>query len=174
MNLNKLSRGEQIASVSALALFVLMFFHWFHFNSFGGNPSLLVLLQGPSETKNAWGALDYIPFVLVVAIGVTLTVAGLRLTPGARLSARIEAAVGALGAVSALLILYRILDPPIVLVEPQFTVERTVLFPTFLALAAAIGIALGGFLAMREEMASTSASDDLQHAPPSSAPSSSH
>lgn len=153
MDLGRLSKGERIASVSAIALFVLMFFDWFGAKTIM-TTNLLILFGGFEPDRSAWEALDYIPFVLVVAIGVTLTVAGLRLTPGAQLSARIEAAVGALGALSALLILYRILDPPIVLVEPQFTVERTVLFPTFLALAAAIGIALGGFLAMREEAAS--------------------
>ena len=158
MNLNWVCKGERLGWVSAIALFVLMFFHWFHLNSFGGNPSLLIFLQGPSKTTNAWEALDYIPLVLVVAIGVTLTVAGLRLTPGAQLPSRINAVVGAFGITSALLILFRTLVPPGLATNPEFTVEATVLFPTFLALLAATGIALGGLLAMWEETTAPSSS----------------
>jgi len=173
MDLGKLSKGERIATVSAVALFVLMFFDWFGAKTITTS-SLLFLIQAFEPDRSAWEALDYIPFVLVVAIGVTLTVAGLRLTPGAQLSARTNAVAGALGALSTLLILYRIVNPPIFAVEPSFTVEGTVLPPTFLSLAAAAGIALGSFLAMREEMASSSASGTIHPAPPSAAPSSSH
>lgn len=149
MDLGRLSRGEWIASVSSILLFVLMFFNWFGAKTIM-TTSLLFLLNVFAPDRSAWEALDYIPFVLVVAIGVTLTVAGLRLTPGSRLPDRINAVVGALGIASALLILYRILDPPIFSTKSTYFVEGTVLPPTFLALAAATGIALGGFLALRE------------------------
>ena len=72
MDLGRLSKGERIASLSAILLFVFMFFDWF----------------------------------------------------GAK----------------------TISD------EPTYTVEGTVLLPTFLALLFTAGIALGGFLALREEV----------------------
>jgi hypothetical protein len=71
MDLGKLSKGEQIASVSAVALFVLMFFDWLGAKTITTS-SLLFLIQAFEPDRSAWEALDYIPFVLVVAIGVTL------------------------------------------------------------------------------------------------------
>lgn len=53
--------------------------------------------------------------------------------------------------VSVLLIICRIIDPPVFSVERTITIEGAVQFPTFLALAAAAGVALGGCLAMWEE-----------------------
>jgi hypothetical protein len=153
MNLDKLSRGEWVASVSAIALFILMFFNWFGAKTIMTFDSgSLVLLNVFEPDRSAWEALAYIPFVLVVAISVTLTVAGLRLTPGSQLPIRVNAVVGALGIASALLILYRIVDPPIFSDEPTYFVEGTVLRPIVLALLAAAGIAVGGFLALREEV----------------------
>jgi hypothetical protein len=146
----KLRFGEKIAAFSAILLLPFMFLDWFgvEFSEAG------ISVPG----KNAWEALDYIPIVLVVAIFAALGVAALRLT-GARWvpEARANATVGVLGALSALLILSRIVYLP-----PLYnffrdnltgvTSEGTVLLPIFFALAAAAGIALGGGLAMREEL----------------------
>jgi hypothetical protein len=63
--------------------------------------------------------------------------------------------VAILGAGSALLIVFRIVDPPNFgsLRDPFGTVpiEGTAQPPIFLALVAALGIALGGYLATRKE-----------------------
>jgi hypothetical protein len=56
-----------------------------------------------------------------------------------------------LGLVSVLLIVVRIVDPPVFDVEPTITTEGAVQFPIYPALLAAAGIAYGGFRAMREE-----------------------
>jgi hypothetical protein len=150
MDLGRLSTGERISSVSALLLFVFMFFHWFGFEiSYDSN--LLFLLEGTRPAKSAWEALDYIPFVLLVTIGVTLVVAALRLMPEAQLPIRVNAVVAILGITSALLILFRIVDPPTFETERTLTYEGTVQLPIFLSLLAAVGVAFGGCLAMREE-----------------------
>ncbi|HEX8690142.1 MAG TPA: hypothetical protein VF729_07850, partial [Solirubrobacterales bacterium] len=61
-----------------------------------------------------------------------------------------------LGLVSMLLILFRIVEPPIFDVERTVTYEGAVQFPIFLALLAAAGIAFGGCLARDELRASRS------------------
>jgi hypothetical protein len=151
MHLGRLSNGEKIAGVSAILLFVFMFFDWFGTQDSGA-------LRLFSVGRSAWEALDYIPIVLVVAIVVALGVVALRLFDTTyEPPFRANAVVGVLGAISALLILFRIVDPPnFGSFREAFgpvTIEGTAQFPIFLALVAALGIALGGYLATRERSA---------------------
>ncbi len=151
MNLGRLSNGERIAGVAAILLLIFMFFHWFGAKAVNTSP-LLFAIQSVLPGKNAWQALEVIPVVLLITILATLTVAVLRLTNSLRKdSAPVNAVVAILGLASVLLILYRIIDPPVFDVEPTITIEGAVQFPIFLALAAAAGITVGGFLALREE-----------------------
>jgi hypothetical protein len=152
MNLGRLSNGERIAVVSAILLCAFMLFHWFDVKAVNTSP-LLFAIQSVLPGKNAWQALEVIPVVLLITILGTLAVAVLRLTNSLRKdSAPVNAVVAILGLASVLLILYRIIDPPVFDVEPTITLEGAVQFPIFLALAAAAGVAFGGFLAMREEL----------------------
>ena len=151
MNLGRLSNGERIAGVAAILLLIFMFFHWFGVKAVNMSP-LLFAIQSVLPGKNAWKALEVIPVVLLITILATLTVAVLRLTDSLRKdSAPVNAVVAILGLASVLLILYRIIDPPVFDVEPTITIEGAVQFPIFLALAAAAGITVGGLLALREE-----------------------
>jgi len=150
MDLGRLSNGERISSISAILLFISMFFHWFGAKTVNTS-SLLIAFQGFEPEKNAWQALDYIPFVLLVTISVTLVVAALRTIPEAQLPVSVNGLTAILGCASALLIIFRIVDPPIFYAEGTFTIEGTVQFPMFLALPAAVGITTGGLLALREE-----------------------
>ncbi|HKI66478.1 MAG TPA: hypothetical protein VJ989_04350 [Solirubrobacterales bacterium] len=152
MNLGRLSNGERIAVVSAILLCAFMLFHWFDVKAVNASP-LLFAIQSVLPGKNAWQALEVIPVVLLITILGTLAVAVLRLTNSLRKdSAPVNAVVAILGLASVLLILYRIIDPPVFDVEPTITLEGAVQFPIFLALAAAAGVAFGGFLALREEL----------------------
>jgi len=149
--IDRLSNGERIAVISAVSLFVLMFFHWFGVKAVNTS-NLLFAIQSVLPGKNAWEALDYIPTVLLITILATLAVAVLRATNALRKdSIPVNAVVAILGFVSVLLIVWRIVDPPVFYVEPTITFEGAVQFPIFLALLAAAGIAYGGFRAMREE-----------------------
>lgn len=151
MQLGRLNRGERLSGISAFLLFSFMFFHWFGVK-LTNTSNLLFAIRGDGPGKNAWEALDYIPIILAIAIIAALAVAALRLTntvhrpliPG-------NAVVAILGLVSALLILFRIVDPPIFYTEPTITSEGAVQFPIYLALLAAAGIAFGGCWAMQEE-----------------------
>lgn len=151
MESNMLSKGERIASVSAILLFPVMFFDWFAVETTNSS-NLLFAIRGVQPGRNAWEGLDYIPIVLLITIIVTLAVAGLSLTREVRrLPVPVSAATAILGIVSASLILLRIVDPPTFGVEGTITYEGTIQFPIFLALLAALGITFGGCLAMWEE-----------------------
>ena len=151
MSLGRLSNGERISGISAILLFVLMFFHWFGVKAVNTS-NLLFGIQAVGPGQSAWEALDYIPIILLITIIATLAVAALRLTNAARRPPiPVNAMVAILGIVSVLLILFRIIDPPIFSVERTITIEGTAQLPIFLALLAAAGIAFGGYRAMREE-----------------------
>ncbi len=150
MHLGRLSNGEKIAGVSAILLFVLMFFDWFGTQSSSGAFGLF------SVGRSAWEALDYIPIVLMIAIVVALGVVALRLSGTAyQPPVPANAVVAILGIVSALLVLFRIVNPPhfgsLRFPLGTVTIEGTAQPPIFLALVAALGIAFGGGWAMREE-----------------------
>ena len=148
----RLKGGELIAGISAILLSYFMSWDWFGEES---SDEAFALVR--TVSRNAWEALDYIPIVLLAAIIVALTVLILHQMIGDRRIFRLaNAVVTILGFASALLILYRIADPPtfgIIFRTPLGNIwsEGTVEFPIFLALAAACGIAFGGFLAMRGE-----------------------
>jgi hypothetical protein len=150
MGLGKLGSGEKLAGASAISLFVYMFLDWFGLKSSDNS----LVLSGLD--RNAWEALDYIPIALVIAIIAALGVVALRLFASAyEPPVSANAVVAILGIVSAGLIIFRIIDPPNFGSNgsPFFpaTIEGTVQFPIFLALVAAAGIAVGGFLGMRED-----------------------
>jgi len=148
MDLDRLNIGEKIAGVSAILLFVFMFFDWF-----GAEVSGLGGFSGSLPGGgSAWDALDFIPIVLVVTVVAALGLAALRLTdavyeppiPGSTV-------VTVLGGVSVLLILFRIVDPPSFGSYGGVSVDATLKVGIFLGLLSAAGIAYGGYSAMREE-----------------------
>jgi hypothetical protein len=149
--LSRLGNGERTAGISAILLFVFMFFHWFGVKAVNTS-NLLFDIQAVGPGKSAWEALDYTPIILLLAVVAPLAVAAMRITNTVkRPTVPLNALVTALGVVSVLLILDRIVDPPVFYTEPTITFEGAAQLPIFLALFAAAGIACGGCLAMREE-----------------------
>lgn len=152
MSLGRLNNGEKIAAISAILLYVFMSFDWFGVEVSNESSNLLNLIRGFAAGKNAWESLDYISIVLLLAIVAALAVAALRFMDAIhRPPVPVNAAVATLGVVSALLVLFRIFIPPDFGSEGILTFKAIVESSIFLALAAAAGIAFGGFLAMREE-----------------------
>jgi hypothetical protein len=145
MDVDRLSTGEKIAGISAILLFIFMFFDWFTVSA--SNEFVSVSVGG-----SAWDALSVIPIILLIAIVAAVGVAVIRLTEAAfEPELSMNAVVAILGIVSVLLILYRIIDPP----DTDFSgigVDPAV--GIFLGLVAAAGIAYGGYRAMQEEGAS--------------------
>lgn len=149
MDVDKLNTGEKIAGVSAVLLFIFMFFDWFGVEVSGaGGFSGSV----PGAGGSAWDALEFIPIVLVVAIVVALINVFLRLSDSAyEPPVSMNVAVTVLGGLSVLLVLFRIIDPPSFGSFGGVSVDGTLDLGIFLGLIATAGIAYGGYRAMQEE-----------------------
>lgn len=149
MEVNKLNTGEKVAAISAVLLFIFMFFTWFGVEVSGaGGFSGSV----PGAGGDAWDALEFIPVILVIAIVAAIGVAVLRLTDSAyEPPISMNAVVTVLGGLSVLLILFRIVDPPSFGSFGGVSVDGTVEIGIFLGLIAAAGVTYGGYLAMKEE-----------------------
>jgi hypothetical protein len=157
MDVDKLNIGERIAAVSAILLFIFMFFDWFGVEVSGSGFSGSV----PGAGGSAWDALDFIPIVLVVTIVVALINAALRLSDSPyEPPVSLNVAVAVLGGISVLLVLYRIIFPPSFGSFGGVSADGTVEFGIFLGLVAAIGIAYGGYRGMQEEGTSFSDAAD--------------
>lgn len=162
MKKSGLRQGDTIAAISAAALFIFMFCDWFTASVSGGGESNVSL-----ATSNAWGVLDVIPLILVLTLLSVIAVIVMQLT-NAVVKPRfpVKFLVAGSGALSALLILYRIIDTPGgvrfgVYTPPadgfgHYSVSVSPALGIFLSLLAAAGIAFGGFRALREEGVSLS------------------
>jgi hypothetical protein len=149
MEVDKLNTGEKVSAVSAILLFIFMFFDWFGVKV-SGVPGFSGDISGSGG--NAWDALDVIPIFLMLAIVVAIGVAVIRLTDAdLEPPVSLNAIVAGLGGLAFLLILYRIISPPDFASFGGVSVEGTLKFGIFLGLLAAAGIAYGGYSAMREE-----------------------
>ena len=146
MDADRLSLGEKIAGASAVLLFIFMFFDWFSIDISGGEG-----LFNLSEGLNAWESFDLIDIILMITVLVAVAVAVMRLTDAIfEPPFSVNAAVAILGALSVLLILYRIVDPPGPGEDiPGVEIGRAL--GVFLGLLAAAGVAYGGYRAMQEE-----------------------
>jgi len=148
-HLDKLGPGEKIAGGSAILLFIFMFFDWF-----GVEVSGVPGFSGttPGVGGSAWDVLDFIPIILVIGIIAALVMVGLRLADSPyEPSVPMSTIVTALGVISVLLILFRIIDPPGFASYGGVSVDATLDVGIFLGLIAAAGIAYGGYSTMKEE-----------------------
>lgn len=132
VNIERLGQGEKIAAGSALALLACMFLSWFNFGY---------------TASNAWESLHYISPVLAISIVATLGVAfaearemSIGDIPGGLV-------IFVLGCLSALLILYRLIDPISIPGIEGGSTSSSVEAGAFLGFFAALGIAGGGYVA---------------------------
>jgi len=145
--MGELTRGKLIAAACGLALLVLMtLFSWFDTSSIGGGDfSATAYAAGLDTTLNAWQAFGFIDLILLLTALAAAGVAVLgAVERGARAPVAPELVVLALGALSTLLLLYRILDPVL------GAGRKAGLFLGFLAAA---GVAVGGWIALQESVA---------------------
>jgi hypothetical protein len=167
MDLNRLTQGEKIAGVSAVLLFVFMFFDWYGVSISGGGQSF-----GVEGGGNAWNALDFIPIILLITI-VAAVANALNEASDSGIEPPVYGGtvVAVLGIVSTLLILFRIVFTPEFASFGGVTAEGSVKLGIFLGLIAAAGIAYGGYRAMQEEGTSFGdAADRLSGGGPSDGP----
>jgi hypothetical protein len=147
MDLNRLTQGEKIAGISAILLFIFMFFDWYGVSISGGGETIDLGGGG-----NAWDTLDFIPILLLVAVVATVAVLFIEASDtDVDLPVHGAAIVTVLGVICFLLILFRIIDTPTFASIGGVSAEGSVKFGIFLALIAAAGMAFGGWRTMQEE-----------------------
>ncbi|HLM30329.1 MAG TPA: hypothetical protein VK326_01545 [Solirubrobacterales bacterium] len=140
MDLDRVRRGELIAGISAVALFIIMFLPWFGFDVSGVAEDV----TGDVDANfNAWESFGFIDIVLFVTVIVAVAFAAASaMSQTVALPVAASAITAGLGILSTILIIYRLLDTP-------SDADRK--YGVFLGLIAAAGIAYGGWLAMQEE-----------------------
>jgi hypothetical protein len=144
MDVSRVSRGEAIAAAGGLALLVFMFLPWF-----GGSLSGIgAPIKVPTST--GWESFGGVFDILIVLLaGTPLAIAVGRATDRVPpLPLEQAVLVMAAGALLALVVAVRLLDPPDVIDVgiPTIEVESSRKVAAFLALAAAALIAYGGYL----------------------------
>jgi hypothetical protein len=141
MDVNRLRFGEMIAAAGAAVLFLVMFLDWY-------GP------EGGTGGASAWESFTFIDLILFVTIVVAIGLAVLTMTQRTvALPLSASVLVTALGALSTLLILYRLINEPgFELGIPDSLI--TIKFGAYLGLLSAAAIAFGGFMSMRDEGAS--------------------
>jgi hypothetical protein len=168
MNAPDVGRGPLIAAISAVALLIFMFFAWYGVDSISASgfgfeqeisgDQLQQLGADADTTANAWQAFSLIDILLLITILGVVGLAIARAT-GAALDLPIapSAIIAGLGGIAFLLILFRLIFTPDATggadlpagVEVDVDVSRKI--GVFLGLLASAGMAIGGWLSMREE-----------------------
>jgi hypothetical protein len=143
-----LTRGEAIAALAAVLLSVFTFFDWYGYEQAGNLLSYVALV---GFNGDAWHSLDVIRWFLLLTIIAALGAVLLR-TSGSKWEPAVPpgAAVAVLGGLATLLVGYRIVVPPEFDEYAGLAVHFTVELGAYLSLAAAAGIAYGGYRAMGE------------------------
>jgi hypothetical protein len=164
---SKVSLGEMIAGISALALFIFMFLPWYGIDSVGGFDVGSVDANG-----NAWEAFSFIDILLLVAI---IIVGGLVLASAADATPDLPESPGTIialtGAVATVLVLFRLIFTPDFDaggLDLDVDVGREI--GVFLGLIAAAGMAYGGYRAREEAPAAAGPRTGGSTAPPPPAP----
>ena len=141
MDANRLSQGQLVAAVSAIALFIISFLPWFGIS--GGVVVQGVGAVGGSENFSLWETENPLDIYLLIVILVALVPALLALAGGGGDAPLAPFATALLAGVGTLLILYQVFDTP-------GDLDRKV--GLFLGLIACAGIAVGGYLSMQEDV----------------------
>ncbi|HUB99008.1 MAG TPA: hypothetical protein VMS11_04200 [Solirubrobacterales bacterium] len=143
-----LKPGEAIAALSAIALFVFMFFGWYGYEQTGNLLSYVALVGFDGD---AWHSLEGVSWLLLLAILFALGTALLPvLDPDREPAAGPSAGVAALGGLATVLIALRIVYIPDFDKYAGLPVRFSVELGAYLGLVAAAGIAYGGYRSMRE------------------------
>jgi hypothetical protein len=141
--MGRLRRGELIAGASGAALVVFLFaLHWYDVS--GPFAPTLARGLGVRTSWTGWQALTYVRWLLLVTALAAIALAYFQAAERApAIPVTLAAIVTVLGGLSALTLIARVIDTPGNHLDRQAG--------AYLGLAAAIGIAYGGFASLREE-----------------------
>ena len=149
MDINRLRQGEQIAAIAAIVLLLDMFiFKWFGLKVSGSTPLGGFSAEG---SKNAWGSYGFIDIILFITVLAALGMAYLR-AADLELDLPVAASVivTVLGALSTLLIIYSLINPPDFGADVS-GIDHTRKIGAFIGLIAAAALTYGAFLSMQDE-----------------------
>ena len=134
MDPGRLTQGQKIAGIAGLVLLISLFLSWYGVDFDG-----LEDIAGVDTTVDAWGAFDLIDLVLFLTAVAAIAYAALA-AAGRHVDLPVSPAqvVAGLGALSALLVLYRILNQP----GPNDLID--VKYGAFIGLLASAAIAYAG------------------------------
>ena len=138
MDANRLSQGQLVAAIAALALFIISFLPWFDIS---GAVTVGGTTIGGSTNFSLWEAENPLDIYLLIVILVALAPAVLALIGDGADAPMAAMATALLAGVGTLLILYQVFDTP-------GDADRKI--GLFLGLIACAGIAVGGYLTMQE------------------------
>src|SRR3954447_20606079 len=166
VDVSRLNRGERIAGVAAVLLFIDLFLHWYSANV-SSQISRLAARAGVSTAVNAWDAFSTTDILLLLTIIVALAMVAM--TAAGRigdLPVSLALVTAALGALMTLVVLYRIINQP----GPNdfINVEYGAYFGLVLVAALAYGAleAAGGMEAVRAGTGSRQDRSSSPAAPP--------
>lgn len=159
MDTNRLGRGEMIAGISAVILFIVMFLGWFKFpDTINGVATGvdLAAAAGVDTTFNAWQSYDFTDLILLLTIIVTIgTVVSAAMAREITLPVAASALVTGLGILSFVFVLWSIINTPS---SGPVDLDRGIW--VFVGLILTAGIAYGGWVSMQEEGTSFGAQAD--------------
>src|SRR5436190_6122201 len=161
MDTTKLRLGELIALVSAVLLFIVMFFHWYGIKTGISSQGSAILkgltgqTVGSTVGVSAWSIYSYTDLLLLLLIILAVVMVALSATErSAAVPISMNAIVTAFGALMTLIVLYRLFNQP----GPNDFV--TVKVWGYVGLLLTAGITVGSFLAMRDEGTSFGDADE--------------
>jgi len=139
LDANRLSQGQMIAGVSAIALFIFLFLPWLGADL----PEGVEVPEGTDDSFNAWKATQTLDFYLLIVALMALVPAALALS-GSRAAFPFAGAATTfiLAVIGVLLII-------ILLIDPGEGAETKI--GLWLGLLATAGVAVGSWLAMQDE-----------------------
>jgi hypothetical protein len=143
LNVDRLRRGELVAGASGLLLLVFMFALTWYAVAGVLRPTLAAL--GRPTSYNGWDGLTHVRWLLLATALVALALAYFQAAQRApAIPVSLAVIVTVLGGLSVLTLIYKVL-----INTPGSELDQRA--GAYLGLAAAIGIAYGGFASLREE-----------------------
>ena len=141
MDANRLSQGQLVAAIAAIALFIISFLPWF---SVGGAAITVGgTTIGGAVNRNMWQFENPLDIYLLIVILVALVPAALAVLGDGSDAPMASMATALLAGVGALLIFYQLFD---------HGNGVSITIGLILALIACAGIAVGGYLSMQEDI----------------------
>jgi hypothetical protein len=138
MDINKLTTADRVVGISAIVFLIAFFLPWYGVDDVGSDSGASYLLTG------------WIPLLLAAGMVTVIVLTRFTTTALPKLPLPWGQVFLIAGAVIAVLVLLRTIIPSDVEIpfSDDFTLDR--MFGLFIALLAAIGLAVGGFLKSKE------------------------